>query len=74
MEDLIKSLQIIEKYLEGFHKKFPTHCEHDVLMVPGINDEVWENIPDEVMRKLEELGWDYIEDYGCLVSFRWGSC
>ena len=33
MEDLIKALTILNKYLDGYHKNYPTICEHDELIV-----------------------------------------
>ena len=33
MDDLIKALIILNKYLEGYNKDYPTSCEHDALYV-----------------------------------------
>lgn len=33
MEDLIKALTIMMKYMDGYNLNYPTHCEHDELMV-----------------------------------------
>jgi hypothetical protein len=68
MEDLIKALQIFLKYKND---KYPTHCEHDELMIGSIHiDEVSKDDIDE----LEKLGfhWNPIEEY--FYSFRFGSC
>ena len=83
MKDLIKSLEILQKYLpfkpcgndpsKCYNQEYPTHCEHDVLLVPSINAEVWAHVSDEDMKALDELGWDFLEEYGCIGSFRFGS-
>jgi len=85
MENLIRSLQIIEPHIpfrasrrdpeKCVNRKWPTHCEHDVLMVPSITEEVWEQIPEDEKKELEALGgWFLSEEYYCLCSFRFGSC
>jgi hypothetical protein len=65
MENLIKALQIFLKY---GNPKYPTHCEHDVLHIVGIN-------PDEVSHEdiieLESLGFSNDEDG--FYSFKFGS-
>lgn len=65
MEYLIKALQILLKYGNPTH---PTHCEHDVLYICGIE-------PDDVSAEdkvaLDELGF-FFEDGG-FRSFRFGS-
>jgi hypothetical protein len=69
MEDLIKALQIMLKY---GNPQFPTHCEHDVLIISShIN---WNNITPEDKAKLQELGFDYSSEYDCITSFTYGSC
>ena len=69
MEDLIRALTILNKYLEdGYNKNYPTYCEHDELMVcvdPG-------KISEEDMMELNKLGFISCEDY--MVSYRFGSC
>jgi hypothetical protein len=69
MDDLIKALQIFRKY---GNPEYPTHCEHDRLMICGID-------PDDVSEKDKivldkELGF-FIddEDEPCFVSYRFGS-
>ena len=71
MEDLIKALQIFSKY---GNPKYPTHCEHDVLMICGIDPD---DVSGEDTAELKKLGFlvgDPIE--GCedgFYSFRFGS-
>lgn len=66
MENLIKALQIFIKYGDI---KYPTHCEHDILMVHyNPNDFSKEDI-----EKLSELGFNANLDEDCFYSFRYGS-
>lgn len=73
MEDLIKALQIFLKY---GNPKYPTHCEHDVLYIHGIDPEI---ISEEDKKTLDELGFFCIDDdgdpleSGCFESYRYGS-
>lgn len=70
MENLIKALTIISKYLEGYHKDYPTSCEHDVFYV-HVN---YENISQEDLIELNKLGFIPNEDLGNMMSYRYGSC
>lgn len=70
MENLIKALTIINKYLEGYHKDYPTSCEHDVLYV-HVN---YEKISQEDLIELDKLGFIANEDLGNMMSYRYGSC
>lgn len=54
MEDLIKALTILKKYLKDRYDKYPTLCEHDILYVCGID---LPKIPVEEVRLLDELGF-----------------
>lgn len=70
MENLIKALQIFLKY---GNRKWPTHCEHDVLLVlcdPNI-------VSEEDTKALESLGFDPGEECsnyeGCFYSYHYGS-
>ena len=77
MEDLIKALQIFLKY---GNPKYPTHCEHDVLDICGIEPEL---ISKEDRKTLDDLGFivrisgesdgDEIKD-SRIYSLRYGSC
>ena len=67
MEDLIKALQIFLKYR---NEKYPTHCEHDIMMVGRIGkDEISQEDKDE----LQTLGFTWSKEYECWTSFRYGS-
>lgn len=68
MDELIESLQILAKYTTD---KYPTHCEHDILMVPSVQ---WDKLTDEDATSLDKMGWHDSEEYGCVASFRYGSC
>ena len=69
MEQLIQALQILLKY---GNPDYPTHCEHDVLYIIGIDPEV---VSDEDKIKLDELGFFVSTESGDLVfqSFKYGS-
>ncbi len=67
MEQLIKALQIFLKY---GNPDYPTHCEHDILMIMGIEED---EISDEDKKELDELGFFWSGEYDCYASFRYGS-
>lgn len=71
MDKLIEALQIFRKY---GNPEYPTHCEHDVLYICGIDSE---GVSEEDKKKLEELEFFASEgdpDYeGCFYSFHYGS-
>ena len=70
MEDLIKALIILNKYLEGYNKDYPTSCEHDALYV----QVDYTKISQEDLNELQILGFFPCEDLGNMVSYRYGSC
>lgn len=70
MENLIKALTIISKYLEGHYNDYPTFCEHDVLYV-HVN---YEKISQEDLVELDKLGFIPNEDLGNMMSYKYGSC
>lgn len=69
MSDLIKALTILLKYGDP---SSPTHCEHDTLMICGIDPE-W--VSEEDVDELEALGFFVGDEYGdaAFLSFRFGS-
>jgi len=69
MEDLIRALQILLKY---GNPQWPTHCEHDVLTICGIEPE---NVSDDDKRKLKVLGFIVSAEGGdeAFISFKYGS-
>ncbi len=67
MEELIEALTIMAKYMEGV--KYPTHCEHDVLLVCV----KWDDISEEDQKRLDELSFKDFPEYGCVGSFKFGS-
>ena len=70
MKELIEALTILYKYM-SVETKYPTHCEHDVLFVFGVDKE----ISEEDTRRLKELGFFKNEDYdNSWKSYRFGSC
>lgn len=56
MEELIKALTILLSYMkEDYHRDFPTHCEHDVLYVCGVD---LERMDVDTVQKLIDLGFN----------------
>lgn len=68
MKELIKALQILSKYVEGYNENYPTHCEHDVLHVIVNPEKVSGDDKDE----LAKLGFFPEDD--CFISYKYGSC
>lgn len=68
MNELIKALQILSKYLEGYHKDYPTHCVYDELRVIVSPEKV--SVADK--EELDKLGFIPQEYY--FVSYKYGSC
>lgn len=68
MNDLIKALTILAKYNDLGEEHAPTHCEHDVLIVNGVQ---WSELSEEDKVTLDELGF-HEGEYG-VESFRFGS-
>ena len=66
MNDLIEALQIFLKYT---NEKYPTHCEHDILMIM----DVTEDIDEGDKKRLDELGFNWNDDEGYWYSYRFGS-
>lgn len=66
MKDLIEALNI---FLSVRDVTFPTHCEHDELMVCGYSED--EFSPEQLAR-LDELGFKWNGEW--FYSFRFGSC
>lgn len=55
MEELIRALNILSKYMkDDYHRDFPTHCEHDVMYVCGVD---LEKMDASVVSELVELGF-----------------
>jgi hypothetical protein len=67
MSDLIKALQIFLKYSDN---KWPTHCEHDILMIADILED---DISEDDRDRLKILGFDWNDEYQCFASGRFGS-
>lgn len=68
MEDLIKALTIMMKYLDGYHLDYPTHCEHDELIVCVNPDK----ISEEDLNELDKLGFTAGDEW--MISYKYGSC
>ena len=68
LSELIESLQILKKYGDP---DYPTHCEHDVLYICGVDPS---DVSDEDKKRLDDLGF-FVGDEGgeCFMSFKYGS-
>lgn len=67
MKKLIQALQIFIKYKDV---QFPTNCEHDELCIVEIKKE---EVSDEDILLLDELGFFWSEESDCFKSFIYGS-
>lgn len=67
MSKLIEALQIFLQYAD---EQWPTHCEHDILCIIGINKNA---ISNEHKQRLDELGFFWNDEYDCWASFMFGS-
>jgi len=67
MKDLIEALQIFAQYTDT---KWPTHCEHDILMIMKVGQD---EVSEQEAERLEELGFHWSTEYDCWASFRFGS-
>ena len=69
MSDLIAALTILLKYGDPYA---PTHCEHDLLTICGINPA---DVSDEDKAELDRLGFHISTEFGdeAFASFRYGS-
>ena len=67
MKDLIKALQIFLKY---GNPDYPTHCEHDIMYISGIEPE---EVSAEDIKELDKLGFFIEEEFGGFASFKFGS-
>lgn len=67
MKDLIEALTILCKY---DNPQFPTHCEHDVLLV-NVDPS---RVTSEDLRRLDQLGFVADDRSMCFRSHRYGSC
>ena len=70
MSNLIKALQILLKY---GNPDYPTHCEHDILTIWGIDPS---DVSEADLAELDELGFFVSSEYGeeCFQSSKFGSC
>jgi hypothetical protein len=67
VNDLIEALQILLKY---GNPDYPTHCEHDMLTIVGIDPK---DVSQEDIQKLDELGFFVSNEYYAFISFKFGS-
>jgi hypothetical protein len=67
LDALIEALTIFRKYGNPI---FPTHCEHDILYICGINEE---DVSGDDKTRLDELGFFVDEEEGGFASYRFGS-
>ncbi len=68
MKNLIDALTIFLKY---GNPNYPTCCEHDVLIICGIDPSL---VSEEDKRELNDLGFRISEEYaGNFISYKYGS-
>lgn len=67
MKDLIEALQIFLKYRD---ERWPTHCSHDQLSIMGVTKE---EVSEEDVNRLDDLGFMWSSGDDCWISFRFGS-
>lgn len=69
MKDLIEALTILLKYGNPDN---PTNCEHDELLICGIDPR---DVSKEDIKKLDKLGFLVTKQYGekQFMSFKYGS-
>lgn len=67
MDDLIKALQIFQKYRD---ESRPTICDHDILIITSITED---EISHEDRKNLNDLGFDWDENEEYWYSFKFGS-
>jgi hypothetical protein len=65
LSTLIEALQILLKYGDP---GWPTHCEHDILTICGIEPD---DVSDEDKKTLDDLGFFVGDD--AFQSFKFGS-
>ena len=69
MDDLIAALTIFRKYMDK-DEYAPTHCEHDILLVVGVEEDA---VSTEDLAELNRLGFTWQNQYDCFGSLRFGS-
>ena len=72
MDNLIEALNIFKKYLtKDYERKYPTQCQHDVLVV-NVDPAL---VSEEDKKRLEELDFTPSEEFEeSFISFHYGSC
>jgi hypothetical protein len=73
MNDLIEALEIFKKYVpdqNSYEFKNPFHCEHDILIVTAV---AVEDVSEEDVERLDDLGFFKSEEYDSFASFKFGS-
>jgi len=70
MKDLIEALTILLKYANEDRR--PTNCSHDEFFV-GAGIDI-EDVSNEDVLRLDELGFFWNKDYEGFSSYRFGSC
>lgn len=66
MDELIQALTIFKKYR---NEKWPTHCEHDVLMIMAVGEN---EMSEEDTKAVEKLGFTWSDEYDCWASYKFG--
>lgn len=66
MDELIQALTVFKKYR---NEKWPTHCEHDVLMIMAVGEK---EMSLEDTATVEKLGFHWSSEYDCWASYKFG--
>ena len=67
-DQLIEGLTILKKYM--IKGAFPTHCVHDIMCVMVPSDA---KVSTEDKARLDVLGFQSSDEFGCWASYRFGS-
>jgi len=67
VRDLIEALNIFLRYA---NEPYPTHCEHDVLLIMGIEEDA---VSEADRLRLDDLGFSWSDEYDAWASFKFGS-
>jgi len=71
MEDLIKALKIIYKYVDDI-VKYPVHCSEDMFYIASPIE--FEDYTKRDLQKLFVLGFNYNDEHEGFISIRFDAC
>lgn len=65
MDEWIEILGIMKKYCSEYNEAYPFWAEHDII---GLMLD-WEEVSEEDLKRLDELGVFYSDEYNSLIKF-----